>query len=128
MTYRTKAAIAFVLVISAIIAANVVGEVLTERRTVPPHDATPARIDNLQRSIEHYVYKHGLLPASLAEVASFQGGALEVRDGWDRALLYRLDSLDERAEEVGYTLCSAGPDGRFDSDDDVCDGRRYRRE
>lgn len=127
MTYRTKVAITFGVVIASIITANVVGEVLTRRSVAPPHEATPARIESLARSVDHYVYNFGRLPASLAEVASFQGADLEVRDGWDRALLYQPDTHDERAEEAGFTLCSAGPDGRFGSGDDVCGGRRYQR-
>lgn len=86
----------------------------------PPAEVTPARIEALVQTIDRYVVDVGELPATLSDLVASHHGEVEVRDGWSRALSYRLDAVDG---EAGYTVCSAGPDGRFGSHDDVCVAR-----
>lgn len=102
-----------------------IGKYAIEAAFAPPEPApaaevTPARIEALAQAIDRYAVDVGQLPVALSDLVAFHHGEVEVRDGWSRALSYHLDAVDGGAR---YTLCSAGPDGRFGNQDDVCVAR-----
>jgi hypothetical protein len=85
-----------------------------------PFMKTGFRFVSATQAIQNYADTHGEFPDE-DEAADI----LKEGDGWDRPFRYRLT-------ETGYEIISAGPDGVFDTDDDLDSSRssagRSRRE
>lgn len=81
----------------------------------PPSQVTSNSIVETFVRIELYAKQHGSLPHSLDALPRREGYANETRDGWDRRLLYDINS------DGTITLASLGKDGRPGGDGDNAD-------
>lgn len=95
-----------------------------------PKGFTRVADDQMQRSAEMGVLTvkmavdahwlgEGSLPARLADLTSLTPA--DLRDPWGHDLRYTPTG------PKAYTLCSAGPDGAFDTADDLCRSRAPSR-
>ena len=76
-----------------------------------PYGQTIDQMETAQRAVASYVSAHnGELPADMATFLGDQG--LNLADAWKNAI--RVERTDG-----GFRVWSAGPDGQFDSKDDV---------
>ena len=85
----------------------------------PPRDdpgrLTANALERIARALEEYVRLRGAFPAALEELATKEPLlAFVPRDAWGRPLRYARPSSGAPAR-----VASAGPDGVFDSEDDV---------
>jgi hypothetical protein len=74
---------------------------------------TGTALNRARQSIEQYGGEHGELPDGI------EGNKLivDIRDGWNNDIRYEPD-------DHGYTIRSGGPDGEFDTGDDVTINRQ----
>lgn len=75
-------------------------------------DLTNVNLETLARLIQAYAAEGGL-PESLEALRRSQPAAASVADAWGRKIRY------ERTSDAGFRLRSAGPDGAFDTGDDL---------
>lgn len=75
-------------------------------------DLTNVNLETLARLIQAYAAEGGL-PESLEALRRSQPAAASVADAWGRKVRY------ERTSDTGFRLRSAGPDGAFDTGDDL---------
>ncbi|MHB8093842.1 MAG: hypothetical protein ACYDH0_02780 [Candidatus Aminicenantales bacterium] len=80
-------------------------------------DLTRVSLETLEKLIEGLLAQEDRLPADYREIRRFQPAA-SFRDAWGREIRY------ERTSESTFRLTSAGPDGAFDTADDLV--REYR--
>ncbi len=77
-------------------------------------DLTNVNLETLARLVQAYAAEaEGGLPESLEALRRSQPAAASVADAWGRKVRY------ERTSDTGFRLRSAGPDGAFDTGDDL---------
>jgi hypothetical protein len=76
-------------------------------------DLTRANLETLSREILAFASDGEALPATLEALRRFSPTAGAVPDAWGRRIRY------ERLSEDSFRLRSAGPDGTFETDDDI---------
>lgn len=74
---------------------------------------TQANLSQLEKAVESFVAGEGRSPESWQEMRSLRYIMTGTTDGWGRTVRY------EKTSESGFRLVSAGPDGRFDTADDI---------
>lgn len=74
---------------------------------------TQANLRALQNAIASYAVTEGRVPAGLQEVRAAGMLAAAPQDAWGRDFRY------ERRSDSSFRLTSAGPDGVFDTADDI---------
>jgi hypothetical protein len=74
---------------------------------------TAANLEGLSREVLSYASDGAGLPESLDALRRFHPTAGSLPDAWGRKIRY------ERLSEDGFRLRSAGPDGAFETDDDI---------
>lgn len=76
-------------------------------------ELTAVNLSQIERAVLTYQASAGELPASLAEVSRARILTGGTADAWGRSVRY------EKTSDSGFRLVSAGPDGRFDTEDDI---------
>jgi hypothetical protein len=74
---------------------------------------TAANLESLSREVLSYASEGQGLPESLDALRRFHPTAGSLPDAWGRKIRY------ERLSDDGFRLRSAGPDGAFETDDDI---------
>jgi hypothetical protein len=74
---------------------------------------TQANLSQLEKVVESFVAGEGRSPEGWQEMRSLRYIMTGTIDGWGRTVRY------EKTSETGFRLVSAGPDGRFDTADDI---------
>jgi len=75
--------------------------------------ATQANLSQLEKVVTSFVAGEGRSPESWQDMRSLRYIMTGTTDGWGRVVRY------EKTSEMGFRLVSAGPDGRFDTADDL---------
>jgi len=75
--------------------------------------ATQANLSQLEKVVTSFVAGEGRSPESWQAMRSLRYILTGTTDGWGRVIRY------EKTSEMGFRLVSAGPDGRFDTADDL---------
>lgn len=75
-------------------------------------ELTKVTLETLEKMIEGLLAQEDRLPADYREIRRFHPAA-SFRDAWGREIQY------ERTSETSFRLASAGPDGAFDTADDL---------
>ena len=75
--------------------------------------ATQANLSQLEKVVTSFVAGEGRSPESWQDMRSLRYIMTGTTDGWGRVVRY------EKTSETGFRLVSAGPDGRFDTADDL---------
>ena len=83
--------------------------------TVPPRSKTAGAMHMAKRRILRYASAHNALPNSLAQTAEIPGYDNSLKDGWGRALLYRV------ATNGDVILTSLGKDNKVGGANDDAD-------
>ena len=74
---------------------------------------TGANLEALSREVLNYATQGEGLPESLDALRKFHPTAAALPDAWGRRIRY------ERLSDDSFRLRSAGPDGAFDTEDDI---------
>jgi hypothetical protein len=74
---------------------------------------TETALQTLQRQVENYIATRGATPAGLDALKEAGPLTFGKQDAWGRNIRY------ERLTDSTYRLISAGPDGKFDTGDDI---------
>jgi len=74
---------------------------------------TSANLAQLEKVVLSFVAGEGRSPENWQEMRSLRYILTGAIDGWGRAVRY------EKTSESGFRLVSSGPDGRFDTADDM---------
>ncbi len=74
---------------------------------------TQANLRALQNAVASYAVTEGRVPTALQEVRASGMMSAAPQDAWGRDIRY------ERRSESSFRLTSAGPDGVFDTADDI---------
>ncbi|MBN2206097.1 MAG: hypothetical protein JW742_01720 [Candidatus Aminicenantes bacterium] len=74
---------------------------------------TRANLSQLEQVVVSFVAGEGRSPESWKELRSLRYIMAGATDGWGRAIRY------EKTSDEGFRLVSAGPDGAFDTADDI---------
>ncbi len=88
-------------------------EVQVDRFQRTKIELTGVNLGQAERAVLAYQSSEGVLPASLKEVAAARILAGPAADAWGRAFRY------EKLSDTSFRLTSAGPDGTFDTEDDI---------
>jgi len=75
--------------------------------------ATQANLSQLEKAVLSFVGAEDRSPESWQDMRSLRYILTGTTDGWGRVIRY------EKTSEMGFRLVSAGPDGRFDTADDL---------
>jgi len=111
-----------IMVVIAIIGivGSAVGYGVTRYFAQAKVDACKAQLANLANHIEMYLYEKDEYPSALDDLLKTTDRnkrkvlkSSQLRDPWKTKLVYR-------SEGDGFKLCSAGPDKREGSADDIC--------
>lgn len=77
-------------------------------------ELTAVNLESLSRAIIEWMAEDGReAPESLKEWQRARSYGLSLTDGWGHEIKY------ERVSDSTFSLCSAGPDGRFETEDDI---------
>ena len=76
-------------------------------------ELTAVNLSQIERAVLTWQATTGELPENLAEVSRARILAGAAADAWGRSVRY------EKTSSTGFRLVSAGPDGRFDTGDDI---------
>ena len=80
-------------------------------------EATKAQLVDIDVAIDEYTTAEGKLPRNLGNLIDNDVLATkDTLDPWGRTYRYRVGSDTART----YILCSRGPDGTIDTEDDIC--------
>lgn len=113
-----------IMVVIAIIGivSSAVGYGVTRYFAQAKVDACKAQLDNIASHVEMYLYEHDEYPNGLDDLTKTTERNKkktlknsQLRDPWKTKLIYAT-------EGDGFKLCSAGPDKREGSGDDICFG------
>ncbi len=74
---------------------------------------TRVNLEALSREVQSYATEAEGLPGSLDALRSFHPTAAALTDAWGRRIRY------ERLSDSSFRLRSAGPDGAFETEDDI---------
>jgi hypothetical protein len=88
-------------------------EIMVDKYLESKIKLTEANLQNLSREVLSFAAEGEGLPASLADLRRFHPTAGSTPDAWGRAIRY------ERLSDESFRLRSAGPDGVFDTADDI---------
>lgn len=75
--------------------------------------ATQANLSQIEKVVTSFVAAEGRSPESWQDMRSLRYIMTGTTDGWGQVIRY------EKTSETGFRLVSAGPDGRFDTADDL---------
>jgi hypothetical protein len=88
-------------------------EAASDTLTKAESAVTSANLAQLRSVVLSFVAGEGRSPESWKEMRFLRYILTGTMDGWGRVIRY------EKTSETGFRLVSAGPDGRFDTADDV---------
>jgi hypothetical protein len=74
---------------------------------------TAVNLESLSREVLSYAAEGDGLPETLDALRRFHPTAAALPDAWGRKIRY------ERLSDSSFRLCSAGPDGAFETEDDI---------
>ena len=77
-------------------------------------ELTTANLESISRAVLGWMSDTGgQVPESLKDLQRTRSYGLSLTDSWGREIIY------EKISDNSFRLCSAGPDGRFNTDDDI---------
>jgi hypothetical protein len=88
-------------------------EIMVDKYLESKITLTEANLNALSREILAFAAEGEGLPGSLADLPRFRPTAAATPDAWGRSIRY------ERLSDSSFRLRSAGPDGAFDTADDI---------
>jgi hypothetical protein len=89
-------------------------EIMVDQYLESKIDLTRVNLENLAREIQSYAAEtEGDLPETLAALQRLHPTAAAAADAWGRKIRY------ERLSDSSFRLRSAGPDGAFETGDDI---------
>ena len=88
-------------------------EIMVDKYLESKIELTGVNLETLSREVLTYAAEGEGLPESLEALRRFNPSAAAAVDAWGRKIRY------ERLSDTSFRLRSAGPDGAFDTDDDI---------
>lgn len=88
-------------------------EIMVDKYLQTKIDLTAVSLESISREVLTYAADGQGLPESLDALGRFRPMAVAVLDAWGRKIRY------ERFSDSSFRLRSAGPDGSFETEDDI---------
>lgn len=88
-------------------------EIMVDQYLESKIDLTKVNLETLSREIQSYAAEAEGLPETLEALRRFHPTAAALPDAWGRKIRY------ERLSDSSFRLRSAGPDGAFETGDDI---------
>ncbi len=88
-------------------------EIMVDKYLQMKIDLTAVNLESISREVLTYAADGQGLPESLDALGRFRPMAVSVLDAWGRKIRY------EKLSDSSFRLRSAGPDGSFDTEDDI---------
>jgi hypothetical protein len=88
-------------------------EIMVDRYLQAKIDLTKVNLEGLSRAVLSYAAEGEGLPETLDALRRLNPAAVVALDGWGKRIRY------ERLSDSSFRLRSAGPDGAFETEDDI---------